>query len=67
MENFADRLKLLRLENNLSQNQLAKILQINQSNVSVWEAGKELPRAEYLIILAKYFKCSVDYLLGLED
>lgn len=67
MENFADRLKLLRIENNLSQNQLAKTLKIAQSRISEWEAGFSMPSAENLIILAKYFKCSVDYLLGLED
>ena len=67
MDTFAERLKMLRIENNISQNQLAKNLKISQSNVSVWEAGEQMPSAENLIVLAKYFKCSVDYLLGLED
>ncbi len=67
MDTFAERLKMLRIENNISQNQLSKNLKISQSNISVWESGEQMPSAENLIALAKYFKCSVDYLLGLED
>ncbi len=67
MDSFGERLKMLRTENNISQNKLAKNLNISQSNISVWEAGEQYPSAENLIVLAKYFKCSVDYLLGLED
>lgn len=67
MEVFSKRLKLLRQECNLSQHELSKETNISQSRISSWELGIYMPSAENLIILAKYFKCSVDYLLGLED
>lgn len=67
VENLPNRLEMLRGEKNISQNQLSKILKISQSRISNWELGACMPSAENLIALAKYFKCSVDYLLGLED
>ena len=67
MEVFAERLKLLRQECNFSQRQLSKEIHISQSRISAWELGLYMPSAENLIALAKFFKCSVDYLLGLED
>ncbi|MBR2449402.1 MAG: helix-turn-helix transcriptional regulator, partial [Clostridia bacterium] len=35
--------------------------------VSLWETGKSLPTAEFLIAIAKNFNVSVDYILRLCD
>ena len=67
MEIFGERLKNLRKEAMLSQEKLAEILHIDKSTIAKYETGKISPSIEMLIILAKYFKVTTDYLLGLED
>ena len=64
---FKDRLKELRISKNLSQMQLANKTGISQSAIAKWELGKTEPTATAIIILAKFFNESTDYLLGLED
>ena len=67
MNKFAERLKALRIENELSQVQLAKETGLSKSAISFWEAGERQPSAPAIITLAKYFQVTTDYLLGLED
>ena len=67
MNKFAERLKELRLENNLSQRYLAKELNVSQAAIARWEAKKQIPNIDVAIMVAKYFKTTTDYLLGLED
>ena len=64
---FKDRLKELRVENNLSQAKLASLTYLSQAAIAKWEKGTRTPSMEYIVILAKYFQVSSDYLLGLED
>ena len=64
---FRERIKELRLEKNLSQMQLANALHISQSAIAKWELGKTEPTASAIILLAKFFNESADYLLGLID
>ena len=64
---FAQRLKELRLENNLSQNQLAKQLGISQAAINKWEKNIIVPTLDSAVLVAKFFGVSVDYLAGLED
>lgn len=64
---FKNRLKELRMANNLSQMQLAKVLGISQSAIAKWELGKTEPTASAIILVAKYFKESTDYILGVID
>ena len=59
-----ERLKELRLEKNLSQLELAKAIGFSQSSIVYWETGQRVPNAQAVIILAKYFNVSTDYLLG---
>ena len=63
----AKRIKELRQAENLSQKQLGEILHISQDLISLWETGKQLPTTELVILLAKYFGESTDYILGLTD
>ncbi len=68
MENvFKERLKELRLENNLTQQQLAEKTNITQPAIAKWENGQRTPTMECLIILAKFFCVTIDYLVGLEN
>lgn len=56
----------LRIQNKLTQRQLSNALNISLTTISKWETGAREPTIEQLIILAKFFKCTTDYLLGLE-
>lgn len=67
MKNLNERLKEVRVEKNISQSQLAKDTGLSQSAISFWESGERLPSIQAVIILAKYFNVSSDYLLGLID
>ena len=64
---FKDRLKELRTAKNLSQMQLANLLQISQSAIAKWELGKTEPTASAIITLAKFFNETTDYILGLDE
>ena len=61
------RLKELRKKRNLSQKDLAVILNTSNSSICDWECGRSQPDIETLIELAKYFEVTIDYLVGLED
>ena len=67
MTTLADRLKLLRQRNNISQNALSKRLEVTRATVNAWEMGLSYPNAQSLIELARFFKTSVDYILGISD
>lgn len=58
------RLKDLREDNDLSQEQVGKILGIQQTVYSRYERGFHTIPVEYLLILADYYKTSTDYILG---
>ena len=64
---FKTRLKELRLEKNVSQLEVAKILNMSKMAVSHWEKGNSEPSIEQLKILAAYFDVSIDYLVGYID
>lgn len=61
------RLKDLREDKDLFQKDIAKILQISQQYYSEYEKGNRTIPIDYLIILAKYYETSVDYIVGLTD
>lgn len=63
MEIFAERLKDLREEKNLSQKSLAEKIGVSFSIICYWETNKSEPTAPNLVKLADYFNTSVDYLL----
>lgn len=62
-----NKIKELRIEKKLSQQDLAKILETTQDTISLWELNKRQPNAEMLIRIADYFECSIDYLVGRTD
>ena len=65
--NVGNKIKNLRTSNNLTQEELAKILEINRNYLSRIETNKSLPTTEVLYKLASYFGISVDHLLGISD
>ena len=64
---IADKIKQLRVSNNMTQADLAKKLNITRSSVNAWEMGISSPSTAYLVELAELFHVSTDYLLGLSN
>lgn len=64
MVDFGNRLKTLRLQKRLTQEDLALQLGMTKSVISAYETGLRRPSYETLILLSKIFKVSTDYLLG---
>lgn len=61
------RLKEIRQDKDLYQKDIAKILNTSQKQYSLYETGIRLIPIDKLVILAKYYNTSVDYLLGITD
>ena len=61
------RLKDLREDSDLTQRELADLLHIKQNTYSQYENGQRQLPLDCLITLAKYYKTSTDYILGLTD
>ena len=64
MIKFNERLKELRLERSLSQQELGKIVNVSKMAISHWESGHSEPSISQLIILSDFFEVTVDYLIG---
>ncbi len=64
---YYSRLKDLREDNDLVQKQIADILGIDQRVYSNYETGKREIPTRLVVMLAKYYKTSTDYILGLTD
>lgn len=61
------RLKELREDSDIRQTEIAKYLNIKQNTYSQYENGQRQLPIDVLIALAKYYKTSTDYILGLTD
>ena len=66
MGNFGERLRELRTQNRLSQEELAKKLGVTAQAVSKWENGRSMPDFEAIVPMAKLFHITTDRLLGYE-
>mgnify|MGYP001852213377 FL=1 len=64
---YAERLKSLRLENELTQSELAKKANLATSCIAMIESGKREPSAHTVVSLANALNVTTDYLPGLED
>jgi transcriptional regulator with XRE-family HTH domain len=61
------KLKEARKQKGLTQKDIARALDVSQSNVSNYEKGNYHLSSEQIIKLVKVLECSADYLLGLVD
>ena len=61
------RIKDLREDHDLTQKQNADYLHIKQNTYCQYETGRRQIPIDILIALAKYYKVSTDYILGLTD
>ena len=70
MENldiFANRVKRLRLDNNLSQPEVGKAVGLSKQGVNGLEHGRSKTTLDKAVIIADYFNVSIDYLVGRTD
>lgn len=62
----ADRLKVVREDRNKTKEQVANYLEIQLRAYQRYETGERVPDLEKLKSLAKYFNCTLDYLVGMD-
>ena len=67
MANLEERLRLLRKEKNLKQEDAARLLDISLSSYCRYEQGLRDPNAKVLWKIADFYEVTVDYLIGRTD
>lgn len=67
MEIFAERIRELRLEHGLTQEEVGEIIGVKRYSVYSYEKGRACPEMKGLVALAEYFDVSMDYLAGRTD
>lgn len=65
MATFSERLRFLRKQNKLTQQELADKVGTNRVNITKWETGRTQPNLENVVKLVKIFETTADYLLGI--
>ena len=64
---YADKLKYLREENNLTQEDVANIINISRGSYSLYELEYIIIPLKHLITLANYYDVSIDYIFNLSN
>ena len=62
-----ERIRNLRIDNNFTQKDIAKILNIKQNTYSQYEIGTLRYPVDVLIKLSLHYNVSIDYLVGITD
>lgn len=65
IQGLNERLQEQRKKVNLTQLEVASILDVSKSVIAHYESGERTPSVEMLMSLASLYHCSTDYLLGL--
>ncbi|GMQ58960.1 hypothetical protein AN1V17_33570 [Vallitalea sediminicola] len=66
MSSFGEKLRNIRLQNNLTQEQLGKIIGKTKYNISKYELNQRQADDETKRQIAEFFNLSLDYLLGID-
>ena len=64
---YAERIRALREDHDLTQEKVAKMLKIGQRTYCDYELGKTRVPVDSLIVLAKMYNVSMDYICGVTD
>lgn len=64
---YYERLRDLREDRDLSQTDIAALLQTTRQQVGKYETGRQMMPIDRYMILAEYYNVSLDYLTGLID
>ena len=62
----ADRLKSLRKDKNLTQTDMANLLNVTQNAIFRYESGQNEPSLSTILFYSEYFNVSIDYIFGKE-
>jgi len=65
--NYMERIRALREDRDKTQQQIAELLQVGQKTYSDYELGKTRIPVDSLILLAKFYNVSMDYICGISD
>lgn len=65
--NFGQRLRELRIEHHMTQDELGRLMNVSKASISLYEKNERTPDQKTLIKTAQYFDVTVDYLLGNSD
>ncbi len=63
--NYAERIRELREDRDLTQTVVAELLKVGQRTYCDYELGKTRIPVDSLIVLAKFYNVSMDYICGL--
>lgn len=61
---FAERIRELRLERGLTQEELGEIIGVKRFSIYSYEKGRACPEMKGLVALVEFFDVSIDYLAG---
>ena len=64
---FCQRLRDLRIDNDKTQAEIARVIGTSQSYYAQYENGKRSIPFERVMVLAKYYNVSLDYIAGFID
>ena len=64
---FAEKLRLLRKERNMTQTELSKSLGVSPSSIGMYEQGRREPDSQTLLKVANFFDVTAGYLIGDEE
>lgn len=64
---YRKRLYDLRIDNDLRQEDVARVLKISSQAYGMYENGKRSLPIDYLIVLSKFYGVTTDYILGLKE
>lgn len=64
---YNERIREIREDNSLSQQRVADLLHIGQRTYSDYESGKTRIPVDNLLVLAKFYNVSMDYITGASD
>ncbi len=64
---YTERLRTLREERSLTQKSIAEVLTVSQRTYSDYESGRLRIPVDRLMVLAKFYDCSLDYISGASD
>lgn len=60
-------MRQIRIDNHLTQKQMAERLHVQKGTISCYELGDRLPSYDVLIRFSRIFGVSIDYLLGVDQ
>ena len=67
MATMQERIRKLRVDAHLTQQELGAVLGVAKNTISQYETGRNAPNDDIKIAMANYFNVSMDYLMGKTD